>query len=955
MRLHNSQIQHQESSTHEGLFHSARVLPVSPIAVAIAAFLTITLAACADPTPEPTATPPTTTLTAGGLTQTPVPPTAVPTISDREALVALYNATDGPNWKDSTNWISDEPLDEWYGVATDDNGRVSELILWRRGLSGEIPPELGWLFNLQKLYLRSNDLSGEIPPELGRLANLRELHISSNHLSGTIPSELANLSKLEVLDLGLNELSGTIPPELANLTSLVKLDLGWNELTGSFPPELVELQNLTYLDLGGTQVSGCLPISWKGRFLLRRVSGDMVEDGSDLGGLPFCLHTSVPDLPEARDALTALYKAADGPNWKNNLNWLTAHPIGIWHGVTIGEGGRVVELRLPNNGLSGELPNELSNLTDLFVLDLHWNDLHGEIPPELGELANLLHLDLSVNRLSGRIPPELGLLVRLNVLNLHVNDLSGVIPPELSLLVRLNVLNLHLNDLSGELPPDLGKLDLLDTLSLWNNQLTGEIPSEFENLLRLETLDLGGNRLSGEVRPESVPDLSLWLERLAFVGNQRLEYGGKRLNGCVPGSLRDRLELSESALDSLPFCDAGSTDEGLSQAVVDRDALVALFFATGGRNWRESRLWLSSRPIGEWHGLTVDESGRVTRLELPENNLNGQIPPELGMLSNLQTIELWGNELSGKIPPELGSLSNLQALELAANDLSGEIPPDLGLLYNLKELHLYHNQLIGAIPPKIGDLVSLQEIILHGNQLSGEIPNELANLEFLRRLNLDENRLTGVIPPELGSLLHLQAMTLNDNLLEGELPAELGKLRNLRYLRLEGNRLDGCAPGNWQSKFGEHSDLGGLLFCDTASVPQLDPTLLSDRYALVEFYYATRGLFWKEKSNWLSPEPLENWHGVTTDGNGRVTQLNLVANNLNGEFPSEIRYLTNLEMLDLSKNGLKGMVPTGIGHLANLMYLSLEGNRWLIGCIPGTLSTQLNMAQSDLGGLSFCE
>ena len=358
MKLRKSQNKHEEFSTQEGLHTLARALPVSPIAVTVITVLTITLASCGDPTPEPTAAPLSTTPAAGRVSQTPVPPTAAPATSDMDALVSLYNATNGPSWKHDTKWLSGEPLGIWYGVTTDDNSRVTELVLNRNGLSGKIPPELG------------------------------------------------NLSKLE------------------------KLDLGSNELTGSFPPELIKLQSLTYLDVGGTSLIGCLPDSWERRFRLRDVHHDIVHEGSDLGGLPFCLDTSVPEVPEARDALIALYKAADGPNWKNNLNWLTAHPIGIWHGVTVGEGGRVVELRLPDNDLSGEIPLELSNLTDLFVLDLHRNHLIGEIPSELGRLTNLLFLDLSVNRLSGKIPPELGLLVRLSELNLHVNDLSGEIPPD---------------------------------------------------------------------------------------------------------------------------------------------------------------------------------------------------------------------------------------------------------------------------------------------------------------------------------------------------------------------------------------------------------------------------------------------------------------------------------------------------------------------------------------------
>ena len=132
--------------------------------------------------------------------------------TDRAALVALYNATDGDNWTDNSNWLSaDTPIGEWYGVTTDENGRVTVLNMHIKRLSGEIPLELGNLASLKKLELFTNQLSGEIPPELGNLASLKKLYLQDNQLSGEIPPELGNLANLEWLDLFENELSGCVP------------------------------------------------------------------------------------------------------------------------------------------------------------------------------------------------------------------------------------------------------------------------------------------------------------------------------------------------------------------------------------------------------------------------------------------------------------------------------------------------------------------------------------------------------------------------------------------------------------------------------------------------------------------------------------------------------------------------------------------------------------------------
>ena len=154
--------------------------------------------------------------------------------TDREALVALYNATDGPNWHNNQNWLSDAPIGEWYGVATKE-GRVARLFLNRNGLSGEIPPELGNLTKLVWLYLDRNKLSGEIPGELDNLFHLEDTILAHNELSGEIPPELGDLANLEFLGLNDNKLNGEIPPELGNLANLERLMIDGNQLSGCIP------------------------------------------------------------------------------------------------------------------------------------------------------------------------------------------------------------------------------------------------------------------------------------------------------------------------------------------------------------------------------------------------------------------------------------------------------------------------------------------------------------------------------------------------------------------------------------------------------------------------------------------------------------------------------------------------------------------------------------------------
>ena len=160
--------------------------------------------------------------------------------TDRAALVALYNATSGPNWTINTNWLTTAALSEWYGVTTDVDGRVTHVYLAQNELNGELPVELGDLTNLQILYLNQNMLSGAIPVALGKLTNLEQLYLSQNMLSGAIPAALGDLTNLQILYLNQNMLSGAIPVALGKLTNLEQLYLSQNMLSGAIPAKLGE-------------------------------------------------------------------------------------------------------------------------------------------------------------------------------------------------------------------------------------------------------------------------------------------------------------------------------------------------------------------------------------------------------------------------------------------------------------------------------------------------------------------------------------------------------------------------------------------------------------------------------------------------------------------------------------------------------------------------------------------
>ena len=178
-------------------------------------------------------------------------------VSDCAVLLAARDTLTGTA---TLNWSANALITQWEGITVGGTPlRVTQLDLFRKGLTGEMPSELGSLPNLRWLDLGSNRLTGNIPTELGNLSNLKNLYLNRNQLTGEIPRGLGSLPNLQWLYLGFNRLTEEIPNELGNLSSLQSLDLGFNRLTGNIPTELGNLSNLKNLYLNRNQLTGEIP------------------------------------------------------------------------------------------------------------------------------------------------------------------------------------------------------------------------------------------------------------------------------------------------------------------------------------------------------------------------------------------------------------------------------------------------------------------------------------------------------------------------------------------------------------------------------------------------------------------------------------------------------------------------------------------------------------------------
>ncbi|GLJ08446.1 hypothetical protein SUGI_0088920 [Cryptomeria japonica] len=278
---------------------------------------------------------------------------------------------------------------------------------------------------------------------------------------------------------------------------------------------------------------------------------------------------------------------------------------------------------------------------------------------------------------------------------------------------------------------------------------------------------------------------------------------------CMPDQSKvlHVVSLSFGALSddtAFPTCDNSSF---ISPAIIHLPHLKRIFFYQCCKG--------NPQPIPNFIGLL---NNSLESLVLRENGHVGNIPPELGNLAKLHTLDLHGNNINSAIPTELGGLIRLQLLDLSKNMLVGQIPTSFESLTNINILDLNHNllsgpisdqlrglnslrkldlssnQLSGAVPALLGHLRSLVLLDLSHNSLSGRLPDSLGDLKLLQALILQGNSIDGPIPEAIGGLQELMIMVLSNAGLKGPIPGTLGSLTKLRVLYLDGNRLNGSIP-----------------------------------------------------------------------------------------------------------------------------------------------------------------
>ncbi|XP_072991943.1 LRR receptor-like serine/threonine-protein kinase RPK2 [Typha latifolia] len=676
-------------------------------------------------------------------------------VAERDALLQFKASVSSDPGGLLRLWSSASAAGEhcsWPGVTCDANSRVVSLNISAKGgsflsscpqsaplrrscpdpdrrLAGKLSPSLGSFIELRVISLPFHAFSGEVPPEIWKLENLevldlegngalscslpsnfprrlRFLNLASNSIQGEIPPSLSSSVALETLDLSINQLNGSIPGFLGALPNLRQLYLSFNRLSGSIPEELgAKCRSLEYLDLSGNLLVGSIPRSLGNCSALRSLLlfSNLLDDviPSDLGRLR-----------------------------------------------------KLQALDVSRNSLSGPIPSELGGCIELSVLVL-------SNPYDAVTISDPSYVDIDdFNYYQGGIPKSIVVLPKLRVLWAPRATLEGQVPDNWGACKSLEMVNLGENLLSGGIPRGFVQCRNLKYLNLSTNKLAGWISEELP-VPCMDVFDVSGNHLSGSIPMFSWKSCSSSQILLDGISSAYLSFFTYKICAGFSFSSVEFIDGTviyhnfgqnnfSGTLSSLPLAAEKFGNQTMYAFLAGRNSLVGQLSVSLFSRCNELSgfiIDLSNNFVSG--GIPVDIGAiclSLVDLDVAGNQITGTIPQSIGQLDSLIGLDLSSNRLSGEIPAAIENLKHLQHLLLGHNILSGRIPPGLDQLHSLKVLDLSSNSLSGEIPSDLVNLMNLTGLFLDNNNLSGKIPSGFANVASLTMFNVSFNNLSGSIP-----------------------------------------------------------------------------------------------------------------------------------------------------------------------------------------------------------------